>query len=103
MPNLKFISPNGDGRYSEIVANRYTGELVIEQKIVGTYNFACDAPDAMVDGKLPTTGEHNLLDVVTHNEYGHGYKHLAKGIKLEGLKKGPVILGQLDDSCAIAW
>jgi len=59
VPNLKFISPNANnGMYSEVCANRYTGELVIEQKIMGTFNFATDAPDAMKDGKLPTTGEH---------------------------------------------
>ena len=97
VPNLKFISPNADGRYSEIIANRYTGELVIEQKIMGTFNLATDAPDAMVDGKLPTTGEHDLLDVVPHNEYGGGYRHIAKGVKLEAMRKGPVILAQLDD------
>jgi hypothetical protein len=57
VPNLKFISPNADGRYSEVCANRYTGELVVDQKIIGTFNLATDAPDAMKDGKLPTTGE----------------------------------------------
>jgi hypothetical protein len=57
VPNLKFISPNADGRYSVVYANRYTGELVIDQKTIGTFNLATDAPDAMKDGKLPTTGE----------------------------------------------
>jgi hypothetical protein len=97
VPNLKFISPNADGRYSEVCANRYTGELVIDQKLMGTFNFATDAPDAMEDGKLPTTGEHDLLDVIPHNEYGGNYKHIAKGIKTGDLDKGPVILGKLDN------
>ncbi len=47
VPNLKFISTNADGRYLEICANRYTGELVIDQTIMGTFNLATDAPDAM--------------------------------------------------------
>jgi len=97
VPNLKFVSPNKDGRYSEVCANRYTGELVIEQKIIGTYNYATDAPDAMKDGKLPTTGEHDTLDVIPHNEYGWNYLYIAKGIEIGSLEKGPVILGQLDE------
>ena len=40
VPNLKFISPNADGKYSEVCANRYKGELVTDQKIIGTFNFA---------------------------------------------------------------
>lgn len=93
VPNLKFISPNADGRYSEVCANRYTGELVIERKIMGTYNFASDAPDAMKDGKLPTTGEHDVLDVIPHNEYGGKYRHIAKGMAFGSISKGPVLLG----------
>jgi hypothetical protein len=92
VPNLKFISPNADGRYSEVCANRYTGELVIDQKIIGTFNLATDAPDAMKDGKLPTTGEHDTWDVIPHNEYGGKYKQIAKGIEIGSLEKGPVIL-----------
>lgn len=99
--NLKFISPNADGRYSEIVADRYTGELVIEQQILGTFNFATDAPDAMKDGKLPTTGEHDELDVIPHNEYGGGYRHIAKGIKVGSIEKGPVILAKLERETVI--
>ena len=98
VPNLKFISPNKDtGLYSEVCANRYTGELVIEQKIMGTFNFATDAPDAMKDGKLPTTGKHDTLDVIPHNEYGGNYLHIAKGIPIGSIEKGPVILGQLNE------
>jgi len=93
VPNLKFISPNADGRYSEVCANRYTGELVIERKIMGTYNFASDAPDAMKDGKLPTTGEHDTLDVVPHNEYGGKYRHIAMGMTFGSISEGPVLLG----------
>jgi hypothetical protein len=92
VPNLKFISPNADGRYSEVCANRYTGELVIDQLIMGTFNLCTDAPDAMKDGKLPTTGEHAFLDIDTHNAYGGKYKHIAKGLEVGSLKKGPVIL-----------
>ena len=95
VPNLKFISPNADGRYSEVCANRYTGELVTDQKIIGTFNFCKDAPDAMQDGKLPTTGEHEQLDIIPHEEYGWDYKHIAVGIEI-GIKTGPVILGKLD-------
>ena len=70
-PNLKFISPNKDGRYSgglcQSLYRGYTGELVIGQKIIGPFNFAPDAPDApdaMKDRKLPTTGEHDTFDVI---------------------------------------
>jgi hypothetical protein len=97
VPNLKFISPNEDGRYSEVCANRYTGELVIEQKIMGTFNLCTDAPNAMEDGKLPTTGEHDTLDIIPHKEYGGIYRHIASGIEAGSLEKGPVILAKLDD------
>ena len=96
VPNLKFISPNADGRYSEIVANRYTGELIIEQNIMGTFNLATDAPDAMIDGKLPTTGEHDLWDVIPHNKYGGGYKYIAAGIETGSIEKGPIVLAHLE-------
>jgi len=96
VPNLKFISKNDDGKYSEFCANRYTGELVIEQKIIGSFNLCTDAPDAMNVGKLPTTGEHDTMDVIPHNEYGHNYKHIAKGIPIGSLDKAPVVL-HLDD------
>ena len=97
VPNLKFFSPNADGRYSEICANRYTGELLIDQQIMGTFNFCTDAPDAMTIGSLPTTGEHDLLDIVPHNEYGGAYKYIAKGMKIGDIEKGPVVLGKLDN------
>jgi hypothetical protein len=97
VPNLKFISPNADGRYSEVCANRYTGELVIDQKIMGTFNFATDAPDAMKDGKLPITGEHDTLDIVPHNEYGGKYRHIARGMMIGSISEGPVILGLLEE------
>lgn len=102
MPNLKFISPNADGKFSEICANRYTGELVIDQKILGTFNLCTDVSvaDAFKDGKLPAarTGEHYTLDMQPHDVYGGTYKHVAKGIKVGELEKGPVVLGQLDKS-----
>mmetsp|Transcript_28316 Transcript_28316/g.32554 ORF Transcript_28316/g.32554 Transcript_28316/m.32554 type:complete len:187 (-) Transcript_28316:125-685(-) len=96
-PNLKFISPNADGRYSEVCANRYTGELVIEQQLIGTFNFAADAPNAMKDAKYPAHGEHERLDVTPHNEYGGKYKHIARDIPIGSLEKGPVILGLLEE------
>lgn len=96
VPNLKFISPNADGRYSEVCANRYTGELVIEQQIMGTFNLCTDAPNAMEDGKLPTTGEHELWDIIPHKEYGGNYKQIATGIEVGSLEKGPVILAKLE-------
>ena len=96
VPNLKFISPNANGMYSEICANRYTGELVIDPKLFGTFNLCTDAPDGMKDGKLPTTGEHDTFDVVPHKEYGANYLHVAKGIPVGSLEKGPVVLAKLD-------
>eukprot|EP00957_Ditylum_brightwellii_P049506 3754667-Ditylum_brightwellii.AAC.1 len=95
VPNLKFISPNtgeGPAGYSEICANRYTGELVIEQSIMGTFNFVSDAPDAMNKGGLPTTGDHKINDIDPHNQYGGIYAHIAKGIPVGSLEKGPVVL-----------
>ncbi|KAL7538813.1 hypothetical protein ACHAXR_008801, partial [Thalassiosira sp. AJA248-18] len=93
VPNLKFISPNEDGRYSEVIANRYTGEL----KIIGTFNLCTDAPDGMIDGKLPTDGEHKKWDIDPHNMYGGGYKQVAKGIDVGSVDKGPVILGTCEE------
>jgi len=49
---------------------------------MGTFNLCTDAPDAMNDGKLPTTGEHATLDIDTHNSYGGKYKHIAKGLEV---------------------
>ena len=92
VPNLKFMSPNADGTYSEVCANRYTGELIIDQEIMGTYNFATDAPDAMKTGNLPGTGEHKTMDIDTHEQYGGNYKQYAKGIPIGSLDKPPVIL-----------
>lgn len=92
VPNLKFISPNDDGRYSEVCANRYTGELVIDQKIIGTFNFCTDVPDAMEVGNLPSSGEHDTMDIIPHNKYGGHYRHIAKGIEIGSLESGPVIL-----------
>jgi len=66
--------------------------LVIDQKIIGTFNLATDAPDAMKDGKLPTTGEHDTWDVIPHKKYGGKYKQIAKGVEIGSLEKGPVIL-----------
>jgi hypothetical protein len=92
VPNLKFISPNKDKTYSEIVANRYTGELVIDQQLMGTYNYAKDAPDAMEIGNLSSRGEHNTFDIIPHTAYGGTYKHIAKDIPVGSLAKGPVVL-----------
>jgi hypothetical protein len=97
VPNLKFISPNEDGRYSEVIADRYTGELVIVQKIMGTFNLCTDAPDGMIAGKLPTDGEHKKWDIDPHNMYGGGYKQVAKGIDVGSVDKGPVILGTCEE------
>lgn len=96
VPNLKFLSPNTDGRFSEICANRYTGELVIDQQLLGTFNFCTDAPDAMTKVKLPTTGEHDELDIIPHKEYGGNYQHIAKDLPVGTLTKGPVVLGALE-------
>ena len=71
-------------------------ELVIDEQFMGTFYLCTDAPNGMVDGKLPVTGEHNTLDVIPHNEYGGTYRHVTKRIELGSLDKGPVILGKLN-------
>jgi len=96
VPNMKFISLNdSDGMWSEIICNRYTGELIVDPAYFGTSNFCTDAPDAMSSGKL-NTKEHVLWDVKTHTKYGwHGYKHIAKGIPCgyyDGSRPHPVVL-----------
>jgi len=58
-----------------------------------TYNFALDAPDAMKDGKLPTTGEHDALDMIPHTEYGGKYRHIGKAMAFGSISEGPVLLG----------
>jgi hypothetical protein len=104
VPNLKFFSPNADGKFSEVIANRYTGELLIDQRYIGTYNFCLleDAPNAMKDGKLPFA-EHKRLDVDTHNSYGGNYRHLAINMPIDSVKKGPVILGTVESKSSSYW
>ena len=92
VPNLKFISLNKDKTYSEVVANRYTGELVMDPQIFGTYNFCTDEPLGIQNGQLGTDGEHKKFDIIPHEEYGGNYKHIAKGIPVGSLEKAPVIL-----------
>ena len=92
VPNLKFMSPNADGTFSEVCVNRYTGELIIDQQTMGTYNFATDEPDLMKTGILPGRGEHKTMNIVTHEQYGWNYKQYAKGIPTGSLDKAPVIL-----------
>ena len=92
VPNVKFISLNKDKTYSEVVANRYTGELVMDPQIFGTYNFCTDEPHGLQNGELGTDGEHRKFDIIPHEEYGGNYKHIAKGIPVGSLKKAPVIL-----------
>lgn len=94
VPNLKFISKNANGTHSEICANRYTGELIVSPEIMGTYNFATDEPDAMETGNLSASGEHKTKDIITHEEYGANYKHIAKGIPVGSFDDGkaPIVL-----------
>jgi len=95
VPNMKFMSLNeSDGMWSEVICNRYTGELIVDPKYFGTSNFCTDAPDAMKTGKL-STAEHVKYDVKTHTKYGPGYKHISKGIPCgyyDGSRPHPVIL-----------
>jgi len=94
VPNMKFISINEDGTYSEVICNRYTGELIVDPKYFGTSNFCTDAPNGMKTGSL-TTKEHVLYDVKTHEKYGCNYRHIAKGIPVghyDGDIPHPVIL-----------
>merc|ERR1711933_409349 len=39
VPNMKFISINDDGTWSEVICDRYTGELIVDPKYFGTSNF----------------------------------------------------------------
>lgn len=94
VPNMKFISINNDGTWSEVICNRYTGELIVDPKYFGTANFCCDCPNGMKTGSLATK-EHVNLDVKTHEMYGCNYKHIAKGIPVgyyDGHRPHPVIL-----------
>ena len=94
VPNMKFISINDDGTWSEVVCCRYTGELIVDPRIFGTSNFCTDASNGMKTGSL-TTKEHVKWDVVPHEKYGHNYKHIAKGIPVgyyDGDIPHPVIL-----------
>lgn len=100
VPNLKFISQNEDKTYSEACCNRYTGELLLDPQYFGTYNFCKDDGEAMVDGNLPTGGDHEKLDVIPHDEYGANYKHIAKGIPVGYYdnRPTPIILYLEEDS-----
>jgi hypothetical protein len=86
VPNLKFTSKNEDGRtYSEVCCNRYTGELIVDQKLLGTLNFVSNN-----DSKKG----HVRTDVVPHSEYGWDYKHVAKGIPIDSVFEPIVILDE---------
>jgi hypothetical protein len=74
------------------VPNRYTGELVMDPQIMGTFNFCTDEPLGMQNGTLGTDGEHKKFDITPHEEYGGNYKHIAKGIPVGSLKKALVVL-----------
>lgn len=93
VPNLKFISQNEDGTYSEAICNRYTGELIVDPVYFGTSNY-CKDEDGMKTGKL-TSNDHFVMDVKPHEMYGPHYKHIAKGIPVgyyDGDIPHPVIL-----------
>lgn len=92
VPNLKFMSPNVNGGSSEFCVNRYTGEMVVDQQLMGTYNFANDEPDFMEKGALSNGGEHRLLDIIPHEEYGGNYKHYAKEMPIGSLENIPILL-----------
>ena len=93
VPNMKFISKNEDGTYSEVICNRYTGELVVDPKYFGTSNY-CKDEHGMKTGKL-TSKDHVYLDVKTHEKYGCDYKHISKGVPVghyDGDIPHPIIL-----------
>jgi len=89
VPNIKFISENDDKTWSEVICNRYTGELVVDPKIFGTANFCTDCPDGMEKGALSTT-EHVQKDVKPHQKYGDKYRHIAKGMDLNHFDNRPL-------------
>ncbi|KAL3926398.1 MAG: hypothetical protein SGARI_005626, partial [Bacillariaceae sp.] len=94
VPNMKFISINEDGTWSEVICNRYTGELIVDPKYFGTSNYCTDAPNGMKTGAL-TTAEHVALDVKPHEKYGAKYKHIGKGLPVgyyDGDIPHPIIL-----------
>jgi len=94
VPNMKFIALNDDQTYSEIICNRYTGELIVDPRYFGTSNFCTDAPMGMLKGSL-TTKEHIMFDVKAHEKYGDGYKQISKGIPCghyDGSRPHPIIL-----------
>lgn len=94
VPNMKFISLNDDTTWSEVICNRYTGELIVDPRYFGTSNFCTDAPNGMKNGSL-TTQEHVVLDVKPHEMYGCSYSFIAKGIPVghyDGDTPHPVIL-----------
>lgn len=92
VPNLKFMSKNNDGTFTEVCVNRYSGKLVVDPAQMGTHNLATDAPDALKTGSLPNTGEHWLKDIVPHEQYGAKYRHIAAGFPVGSLDgKVPVV------------
>jgi hypothetical protein len=82
VPYIKLISPNAASssdnyqeqqyrHFSEIVVNRYTGELIIDPQVMGTYNLCAveDVEKAMRTGATRGEGhQHTLMDVVPHVE-----------------------------------
>jgi hypothetical protein len=84
VPNMKFLSKNRDGRtFSEVCCNRYTGELVIDPKFMGTLNFVANSES--MKGHVRT-------DVTPHTKYGYNYKHIARGIPIGSITTKPIVL-----------
>ncbi len=53
-----------------------------------TFNLCQDVPDAKYGAweKLPTTGKHDLLDIIPHKKYD-GYPTLLQVLKLDQSRK----------------
>lgn len=97
VPNLKFMGKNDDGTFAEVCVNRYSGKLIVDPALMGSHNFATDAPKALETGSLPTTGEHWLLDIVPHEQYGAKYRHIAAGFPVGSLDGKEPVVAMADD------
>lgn len=79
VPNMKFISENDDKTWSEVICNRYTGELVVDPRIIGTGNWGAS-------GSL----DHIHKDMQPHEKYGAHYRHIYKGMDIHYYDNRPL-------------
>ena len=99
VPNLKIMTVHKDLTLSEIIVNRYTGTLITDPKIFGTFNFCKTSyyeQDIVAQGHFPATGSHKVLDIDPHNNWGSDYTDVSTTMAVPYTGKNIVVLTDTD-------